>query len=72
MSSRKITSLAKNSLRLGVSVERNSTFDSRTRGSDEPRNVRKPCMPTSLSRWKTSLMNRHSQLGSWATYISRR
>ena len=29
-------------------------------------------MPTSLSRWNTSLMNRHSQVGSYSTYISRR
>ena len=36
--------------RFGVMVGRNSTFDSRTRGSDEARKVRKPSMPTSLSR----------------------
>ena len=50
MSSRKITSLAKKSLRLGVSVGRNKSFDSRTCGSDEARKVRKPSMPISLSR----------------------
>ena len=70
MSPRKIRSFLKNSSRGGVMVGRNSSFFCRTWGSDEYRNVRKPFMPTKGSRWKTSLMNRHSQVGSYSTNIS--
>ncbi len=72
MSPRKRTSVAKNSAREAAGAARKSSFDARTCGSAERRNVRKPGSPTSGSRWNTSFTNRHSHVGSYSTYSSRR
>ena len=72
MSPRKRTSVAKKSARDAAGVARKSSFEARTCVSAERRNVRKPRSPTSGSRWKTSFTNRHSQVGSYSTYSSRR